>query len=160
MLYQHTSIWQSSIKAFTLTILQDIILVLVSFVVNDICLPHVRERLHLCNCRVCVELYRLRPSAHHLLIARIAGRRIGITIVRAGAHQVPIAHAVVLSAICRIIHIGKSHTMRELMAESADTGQRSVRLQLRCAGISINGYVIQSQRTGLIIRKTIHVWPN
>ena len=50
--------------------------------------------------------------------------------------------------------------MRELVTEGSYTCQGAVRLQFRCAGISVNGHAIQRQRPLCIIGKVVHMRPD
>ena len=54
------------------------------------------------------------------LIGRIAHGSISIVGVATGVHDVPIAHAVV-AAIVRVVEVGQTQAVAELVAESADT---------------------------------------
>ena len=65
----------------------------------------------------------INPSHENLLIGRIARRRKAIIIIAAHAHNVPVAQAVMV-AIARVIEIGQSQAMTELMGKGTDTVDR------------------------------------
>ena len=119
----HTMPGQSRVKFLLLAVVKNIVFVAVCVVIDNVCLPHVSQRLHVCNGSIGHKLYRLRPSAHHFLISCIARRHETLSVICACVHQIPASHAVV-SAVGGVVHVRKAHTMREFMAEDSDAGYR------------------------------------
>ena len=61
----------------------------------------------------------VNPSHEVLLVGRIAHGRVGVVGIAAGVHDVPVAHAVV-AAIVRVIEVGQTQAVAELVAEGAN----------------------------------------
>ena len=121
MLYEQACIRKSRIITCKLTVLQDIIFVGIALIIDNVGLAHLCKRLHVSHRRVGIKFDGRRPSAHHLLIACVSGRRISIIVVRAIVHQVPRAHTIIITTVRRVVHIREAHAMRELMTEGTDT---------------------------------------
>ena len=61
----------------------------------------------------------LNPSHEHFLVGRIAWRREAVIVVTSQAHDVPVAHAVVV-ATSRVVEVRQTQAMAELMRECAN----------------------------------------
>ena len=60
------------------------------------------------------------PTHEVLLIGRVAYGGIGVVGIATGVHDVPVAHAVV-AAVVRVVEVGQTQAVTELVAEGADT---------------------------------------
>ena len=59
------------------------------------------------------------PAHEDLLIGGIARRREAVIVVAAHAHNVPVAHAIVV-AVARVIEVGQSQAVAKLVGKRAD----------------------------------------
>ena len=68
--------WQCGVPTGLLTVFEHVILVLVSVVIEDVCIATGSESLHAFDLlRFGVEHYRLLPSTEHLLVAVVFSRQ-------------------------------------------------------------------------------------
>ena len=137
--------WQIGIPSCLLTILQDIVFVFMSLVLDDIGISICTHRLYayygslLLNIR---HIFESEPAALSFLVSRITCWTFAISIIAARAHQVEISHTKPACIAC-VIKIGEAHAMRELMTESTDSIKIAITIQFATTSVSIHCYAIQ-----------------
>lgn len=147
------------------SVLKKIILIFVVGVVEDITLSAVRETFHPGDVYLfLIEFDRLQPPHERALISRVAGRchadagaaidilqALRPTIITAGAHQVELPRSYI-ATVARIVKVGETKTMGELMTDGADTHIVGTRLAVdlsaddliaACIGIDLHTIVRQ-----------------
>ena len=91
---------ERSIPAFQLTVLQQIILVTVPFIIYDIALTAILQRVHILNIHIRVFKYNgLQPSGNPTLVTGIACGLIAVTIIASAIHQVPRSHTLTTTVV-------------------------------------------------------------
>ena len=128
-------------------------------VVDNVCIAAVTQCSHSRHRNIIGQRFGRKPSAKHFFITCISGRNETALIITAAAHQVPTAHSIV-SFATRVIEIGQSQTMRELVTDGSDTVD-SIKSELAATRISIHGNAIYSHGLSVIrCRQSPFVWPN
>ena len=134
---------QAPVEAHRLTVLQHIILIAVFLIIQDVSLRIRSQRFHAVDTSHRFDFRRCQPAGKHTLIGRESGWCMGIIIVTARAHHIPVAHTEVRTIRTGVVHIGQAQTMAELMTGSTNAVQDTgiidaITHQLRRTTIGVN----------------------
>ena len=145
---QQSGIVKRGIPALQLTVLQHEELVLITFIIDDIALAAILQRLHVLHLHILsIQFDGLEPSGHPHLITGITGRLVAVVIVGTIAHQVPRAHALTATVV-DVVEVGISQTVRELVTDSTHATNFAASVELGTAGIGADLQVLgHSNRT-------------
>ena len=102
-----------------LAVFEQEIFVAVAFIINNIGVAAVLQRLHTRHLGVFGQFDGLFPTCHPTLVTREACRTETLTVVCASIHQIPVAHPRIL-VVC-VVEVGIAETMAELVANGADS---------------------------------------
>ena len=137
MQYQHTCSGQSRVPSFVLAVLYQVVFVIVPFVVENISFPGSFERAKVFYFGVGVKHCRLNPSGVPPLKARVRRRCEAVVVVVSHAHYVPIARSVV-NVVVSVVHVREAETVREFVANRANSGRIVAHSQFGTARVSVD----------------------
>ena len=154
----------SSVPSCLLTVLQQVVLVLVTLIIYDVALATQFRSLQVIHFGCCCQFYWFAPTCHPALITGIACRTIAIVVVRTAIHKVPLEHTLT-AAVVGIVEVGIAQTVTELVAHGSNTCQlSSLTIKLCSAGVCVNLHSVKCLHTAsvtiyLCFRKSIGMWP-
>ena len=110
---------ETGVEAHILAVVQEVILVVVAFVVEDERLALVHQGLPVGDVLRLGQLYGFAPSAKPSFVACIARRAVGVAIIGPIIHHVEDIHAEVVE-VAGIVEVGEAQAMGKLVADGAD----------------------------------------
>ena len=137
---------QLLVKSGLLAILKNVIFTWLIVVIHHIRFRRLAQSRQVVHISRLVQHLWLHPSAHPTLVCVIANGTIAIASIRTIVHDIPQVHAKTI-ATRRVVYIGQTQTMAELMASRTYTSHiiTAIVVQFGSTSIGIYLHLIESE---------------